>query len=41
MFEIESSSSRLAKSKKWEFTFVNDQLLGKRNEEIGLYRQHY
>ncbi len=39
MIEIESSSSRLAKPKKGEFTLVNDLFLGKRNEEIGLYRQ--
>ncbi len=35
----ESSSSRLAKPEKWEFTFVNDHFEGKHNDEIGLYGQ--
>ena len=39
MFDSESSSSRLAKQKNWEFTIVNDQFLGERNVEIGLYEQ--
>ena len=39
MFVLESSSSRLAKPEKWEFTFVNDHFEDKRNEEIGLDRQ--
>lgn len=32
----ESSSSRLEKPEKWEFTFVNDHIEGERNDEIGL-----
>ena len=39
VFVLESSSSRLAKLEKWEFTFVNDHFEGKCNEEIGLYKQ--
>ena len=37
--ELESSNSRLAKADNWEFTTVNDQLSGKRNDEVGLYRR--
>jgi len=39
VFGLESSSLRLVKPEKWEFTFVNDYFEGKRNEEIGLYRR--
>ncbi|PID92942.1 MAG: hypothetical protein CSA95_09090 [Bacteroidetes bacterium] len=36
---IERSNSRLAKAEIGAFTRVNDPLEGKRNEEVGLYRQ--
>jgi hypothetical protein len=39
VFGSESSNSRLAKFWNWEFTLVNDQLQGKRNEEVGLCGQ--
>lgn len=39
MSELESSSSRLAKFEKCEFTNVNDHFEKEHNAEIGLYRQ--
>jgi hypothetical protein len=36
--ELESSSSRLAKFEKCEFTNVNDHFENEYNAEIGLYR---
>ena len=39
MSELESLNSRLAKADNWEFTTVNDQFSGKRNDEVGLYRR--
>jgi hypothetical protein len=39
VFGSKSSNSRLEKFWNWEFTLVNDQLQGKRNEEVGLFGQ--
>jgi hypothetical protein len=39
VFGSGSSNSRLAKTWNWEFTLVNNQLQGERNEEVGLYRE--
>jgi hypothetical protein len=39
VFGSENSNSRLAKFWNWKFTLVNDQLQGKRNEEVGLSGQ--
>ena len=39
VFGSECSFSRLAKSQKAQFTFVNEHFFVKRNEENGLYGQ--